>query len=141
MLHTDKPPGDDEWSGFVDMLDKVSKSHDWDLARTGNLVFTDGGAPDTEQRTAVNVLVAQGKTLPPVALVTDSAVVRAMVRALSIFNSRLRVFSPSDLGGAMAHLGLLPHERAGLVARCVELERAELGAGAVKTLEAVRRAK
>lgn len=138
-LHTKRAPSDDEWRDWIALLDQVGPEVQWDLARAPNLVFTDGGAPDTSQRTAVNMRVAQGKTLPAVAVVTQSMLVRVMARGFSIFNPSVRVFAPEDLDGAVAHVGFAPRDARELLSAAINLEGKVLGAGAVETLSAVTR--
>jgi hypothetical protein len=136
-LHTRDAPSSDEWDGWVALLDKNAKEDGFDLERTPNLVVTDGGAPDREQRTAVNVIVSQAKTLPSVALVTDSIVVRSMVRAFSIFNPRVAVFAPADFNRALTHIGLATSTRPELVARLTALADESLAGRRVDTLAAL----
>ena len=138
-LHTKVPPSDEEWGGWTARLESFAKSTGWDLARGANFVVTDGGAPSTAQRTVVNVLIAQGRTMPAVALVTDSPLVRAIVRAFSIFNPQFRVFSPAQVREAAAHVGVASADVPNLIAALVSLEGEELGAGAVRTLAALTR--
>jgi hypothetical protein len=138
-LHTKSPPSEAEWNRWTQLLEEEAKRCDFDFAQTPNLVLTDGGAPSTAQRTAVNVLIAQARTLPSVALVTDSVLVRAMVRAFSIFNPRIKVFTPAQMARAVVHLGLVEADVPALISALVTLEGQELGAGAVDTLGAVSR--
>lgn len=135
-VHTSGAPSESEWSSWVSFLEKLGAEVDQDLTRLPNLVITDGGAPTTQQRTAVNVLVAQGKTMPPVAVVTDSAMVRTMLRAFSLFNPRIRAFAPSEFGLAITHLGVPATEQKALAQTCRRLEM-ELGSGTVRTVDAL----
>lgn len=139
-LHPKTAPADADWGEWTALLEAYGKAHAWNLGNSTNLVVTDGGAPSTAQRTTINTLIAQAKSLPSVAIVTDSAVVRGIVRALSIFNPRVRVFSPSDIVLAGAHLGLAPRDLPALISTCDEIESAQLGRGAVESLQAIRRA-
>ena len=133
-LHTKVAPSDEEWREWTTLLEKHGKAAEWDLAKTPNLVVTDGGAPSTAQRTVVNVLIAQAKTMPAVALVTDSTMVRAIARAFTIFNPRFRVFAPSQIREAAVHAGLASADVPELISALVRLEGDVLGAGAVSTL-------
>lgn len=135
-VHTSVAPSEAEWSSWVALLDEHGKRVAEDLWRMPNLVITDGGAPSTAQRTVVNMLIAQGKTMPPVAVVTDSLVVRTLLRAFSVFNPRMRGFAPGAFAGAVSHLGLPASEARSLVQACKQLEL-EIGRGAVKTIAAL----
>lgn len=138
-IHTGQPPFPEEWNDWVKALETSAVATGWDSAQTPNLVITDGGAPNTAQRTAVNSLVAQAKTLPAVAVVTSSMIVRVMARGLSIFNPNLSVFAPAQLGQAIDHVGLRRGDIASVVAACLDLEAEVLGPGAVATLAAISR--
>jgi hypothetical protein len=73
------------------------------------LVYTAGGAPDASQRKELNAIMAP--TRPPVAILTPSALARAIGTAFTWFNPRLRVFAPRDLNAALEHLELSVIER------------------------------
>lgn len=137
-LHTRVAPSDDEWQRWVDLIRARSEKVGWDLARVGNLVITDGGAPSLEQRTAVNTLIAQGRSYPNVAVVTESPLVRTLIRGLTIFNPQLKVFAPAEFARALTFVGFDAAMRAEVIAECERKVTAEIGVGAVKTLEALR---
>lgn len=140
-LHTKNVPSDEEWKGWTDTLEVHGRECGWNLGRSSNLVLTDGGAPTIGQRTAVNTLVAQGKTPPWVAVVTESTFVRAMLRALSIFNPRVHAFAPKDARAATDHLQLRSADALEkVVEACERLERQTFGAGTIQTLREVARA-
>lgn len=136
-LHTESAPSDQEWGEWTDFIGPLSKRVNQDLQRCPNLVITDGGAPSTAQRTAVNVLIAQAETMPPIAVVTESLTVRTVLRGLSIFNPRVRAFAPTDMEGALVHLGIPPSERRTVIDACRRIERAQ--GMTVRTLRAVPR--
>lgn len=136
-VHTSEPPSEAEWNGWVALLERCGRAVEQDLWRLPNLVVTDGGAPSTAQRTAVNVLIAQAKTMPPVAVVTDSILVRTLLRGFSIFNPRMRGFAPADFAAAIAHLGLPASEAPSLIQACRRLAR-ELSPSSVKTADALK---
>lgn len=140
-LHGSRAPSTAEWLELVEILKSRSIAAEWDLARIGNLVVTDGSGPSTEQRTLVNNMVAQGKSLPNVAIVTDSLAARTLVRGLSIFNPRVRIFAPKDFDAALAFAGLGVGQRAETIAMLDRLERDSMGSGSVATLSAIRNAR
>lgn len=133
-LHTRITPSDAEWRAWTRSLEDYAKESGGDLGRSANLVITDGGSPNTSQRTAVNNIVALGASLPPVAVITSSLLVRTIVRAFTIFNEKLRVFAPDAVREAAEHVGITPSELSVVLAEAVRVERAELGRGAVQTL-------
>ncbi len=138
-VHPRTAPSDADWGEWLRFLDWNGPAVGWDLARSPNLVITDGGAPNTEQRTQVNVRVAQSKSFPPVAVVTRSLVVRTLIRGFSIFNPLSRTFAPNDLDAAMTHLGFSPARTSEVIALTLRLEAETLGAGACETLKEIAR--
>jgi hypothetical protein len=138
-IHTKNAPSGEEWAGWAAMLEKNCHAVEWDLGRIPNFVVTDGGAPSTAQRTEINVLIAQAKTLPPVAIVTDSTFVRTMIRAFSLFNPSLSVFSPADVAKAAAHVGVAKADVPQLIGALTKLEKETFGEGMVHTLGALTR--
>jgi hypothetical protein len=137
-LHTATAPTWLEWQPYLDQLRAHCDAANWDLARVGSLVVTDGGAPSTEQRTAANNLIVQGRTLPRVAVVTDAPVVRTLLRGVAIFNSNMRVFAPAEFAEALGFLGVDARRAAEALDALARMEREQLGAGRVKTLGALR---
>lgn len=137
-LHTKHSPSQAEWESWCEFLKQHGQAAHWDLSRFVNLVVTDGGAPSLAQRTNVNNIVAQGKTLPLVAVVTDAYAVRLIARAFTIFNPKFRVFAPEDFGAALSYLGISSFQRE-LVAILRRMETTEFGLGSVQTLKQLRR--
>lgn len=67
-----------------------------------SIAITDGGSPAAHQRDALNKYLAGAQR--PVAVVSASPLIRGAVTTLSWFNSRLKVFPPTDLAGALKHV-------------------------------------
>jgi len=86
------------------------------------VVFSYGGAPDGAQRLQLSSMVEGGNFRVPLALVTDTMLVRAMVGALRWFNPAIRAFGLSDARAAYDFLGLTPDERERVTAIRAELE-------------------
>lgn len=136
-VHTSTPPSEAEWGAWIETLIAVNERFAGELSLTANLVITDGGGPSQSQRGSVNNLVAGSRSAPPVAIVTDSRIVRTLVSGLSIFNPRLRVFPPAQIAVAAAHLGVPRPELGALLREAVSLADKRLGAGSVDTLRAI----
>jgi hypothetical protein len=111
-------PTDEEW---VDYL-KVTQKHGID--RTMQLIFTDGGGPTSTQRKYLNDIL-DGRTVP-VAVISGSASIRAVVTALSWFNRKIKAFPPAGLGDALVYLEI-PATRAELIEREAQKLRLTLG--------------
>src|SRR5205823_3860864 len=71
VIHTSSPPSDAEWKEYMDGLASC------DLLTMRSIVITDGGAPNSAQRKAINDLL-QGRQVPGV-VISPSAFVRGVV--------------------------------------------------------------
>lgn len=119
-VHGPDAPPDSEWNAYIE---EFERQRDLSLAR--NFVCTDGGAPTSTQRRAINErLLQNGRGL--CAVVTGSSLVRGVVTALNWFNPVIKAFSPEQARAAYAHLNMTTEEIA-LVRIQVERLRKELG--------------
>jgi hypothetical protein len=98
VLHTANPPSTTEWAGYMDVFRRL------DHRQSKQLIFTDGGSPNAQQRQEVND-VLKGRTTTA-AVISSSMMVRGVVNALVWFNPRVRIFSPGAIGDAFRHLGV-----------------------------------
>ena len=116
-LHSEEAPTDAEWNGYLDAM-----AHVPDLSALRSIAFTDGGAPNSRQRKALNDLLAPRlKGSPGLAVaVSSSALVRSVVTALSWFNPNVKAFAPDRVNDAYKYLRLTSSEIAGIR---VELRR------------------
>jgi hypothetical protein len=97
-LHTAVAPPPVEWEKCMALARAIPRD------QLAVLVVTDGGAPNSVQRAQWNQV--QGTTPVPVAVISDLAAVRGVVRAMSWFNPAFKSFSPGDLQGAAKHVRL-----------------------------------
>jgi hypothetical protein len=111
-------PTDEEWRDYL----KVVEQHGID--RTMQLVFTEGGRPNSSQSGYLTGLL-KGRTVP-VAVLSASAGVRARVTAMSWFNRKIRAFAPSAIRDAIAYLEI-PASRTDLIVREIDKLRLEIG--------------
>ncbi len=125
LVHTRDTPGDDEWRTYLAALkarlDQQGKS-------VVSLVVTEGGGPNTVQRTDMNEALLKDGGSFSTAVVTESRVARGIVTAMSWFNSGIRAFAPKQLDDAIGYLGLDPREHAEVLETLGRL-RAELDLG------------
>lgn len=123
-------PTDAEWEDAV-ALGRTLLTQAGDVARTGAVVFTDGGSPNSKQRQKLRELY--GATPPPMALVTDSVIARGTISVFSIFwPSSNAVFAPAEWAKALRHAGIGPDREAQAVAL---LRAMEADVGKLKVLE------
>ncbi len=139
-LHTTEAPSHVEWDDWCELTRRYAEAVQWDLSRVSCLVITDGGAPTREQRTQAARVVAQGRSLPRIVMITDSTAVRMLTLAFAILTPSFKVFSPKDLSTALSILGVPRPLRRTLFAALDRMEEEQLGRGAVKTLNVLRQA-
>ncbi|WP_437328879.1 hypothetical protein [Sorangium sp. So ce381] len=107
VVHNECAPTDLEWNIYLNHV-----RENVNIPNLRVLVWTDGGSPDGRQRKAMEVVARQGyPNPPPLAVVTQSIVVRAVMKLASIFNPHIRCYSPDQISLAYMYLGLTPAER------------------------------
>ena len=110
VVYGARAPSEDEWCDYL----KSVEHHG--VVSTTQLVVTDGGAPTSAQRRSLDDLLA-GRYVP-VAVVSGSFAVRAMVTTMSWFNWSIRAFplGPEGLRDALQYLAI-PACREALIVR------------------------
>jgi hypothetical protein len=102
-VHGAEDPRPDEWLAYVNYCLELPASCN------KALVLTDGGGPNAAQRKLLQDRYLAKHRDYRVAVMTDAAVVRGIVKALNWFNPHTQSFAYDDGRGvapAMAHLGL-----------------------------------
>jgi hypothetical protein len=110
-------PSDDEWRTYL----KVVESHG--INSTRQLVITEGGVPSYGQRKHLNDRLA-GRNVP-IAVVSGSRSLVAVVTAMSWFNRKIKAFPPSGFREAIAYLEI-PASRTELIEREIAKLKCEL---------------
>lgn len=90
-------PTQEEWDGYVANIQKLVA-----LPNAVGLALTDGGGPNSRQRSQINAVVGSRKALS--AVVTSSMAVRGIVTALRWFNPDVNAFHPDAIRRAMRFL-------------------------------------
>lgn len=107
--HNEAPPADSEWDAWIER-GRTGK-------HVGILVNSDGGAPNSAQRARLSKMVAAMAEPPPFVLLTNSALLRSLLTALSWLlpsNQRLRALPPEALQEAISWLGVsVPSQHVG----------------------------
>jgi hypothetical protein len=122
VVHGHLSPTNLEWQRFL--VDAVSSAA---YSNPRVVVLSRGGAPDAHQRQAMKATL--GSRPQPVAMLTDSVLVRTAIAAMRFFNSSTKAFSTKGFEEASEYLGLNGVERERAAQLMVELER-ELGGSA-----------
>lgn len=139
-VHNSNAPSHDDWDEWAKVCEHALKQTRGDLSSMCNLVVTDGGAPNAEQRTRITQIIADGYTQPRVAVVNDSAVVRLAVRAFAMFNRDTKAFAPTQFADAIEHVRWHRAELPKLLEIIEERADAVFGRSALSCLRAIRAA-
>ncbi len=121
LVHSANPPTDTEWNEIIEL----QRNNPSDKT----LVVSAGGGPTNPQRMRMKEAIKGKQDNPMVAVVTESRVVRGIVKAMSWFNPGIRSFNPDQLGDALTYLDIDEAKRA-LFLRTVERMQGEIGARA-----------
>jgi hypothetical protein len=106
ILHGAAAPTDAEWSLYINDLRAALRRRGNDMSNLPTLVFSDGGAPNVIQRTAINEAQEQTGTTGPVAFISESPLVRGVTQSLAWFNPKFKVYGPRNFLDALAYLSV-----------------------------------
>jgi hypothetical protein len=115
-VHTSAVPAEEEWASYMSQADAYLPLEDQRV-----LVVSAGGGPNGKQRKML-VDVLNGARVP-VAIITNSWLMRGPGIAVSWFNPSLKVFGPDALDAAVEYLGLTTWERVESARALEELEK------------------
>lgn len=110
IVHADTPPSESDWSRLV-----VFRNANREKLR-GNLVVA---PPRASINAAQRADVAQfmKETGTSVAVITDSALIRGVARAVGLLGLRVRAFAPSELASALSYLAVPQSRHADMLQR------------------------
>jgi hypothetical protein len=137
VLHGMQPPTETEWNEVLSVIRGVLQRHG-KLTRLRMLSITDGGSPDANMRNAL-AKALDGKSLH-MAMVTDSAVARGVVTAISWFNPWVKSFSPRHFQPLIDHLELAAKDHPAIADALSALDKQLRVATAAQLLSAWQRA-
>ncbi len=107
VVHNSRAPTNLEWSAYLNHV-RARK----DLKNQRVLVATDGGSPDGRQRRDLEEVVRTYHADPaPMAVLTSSLIVRAVMKVAAFFNPAIRCYTPDEFSAAVTFLELSPAER------------------------------
>ncbi len=104
VLHGPHNPSNLEWQNML--RDEAARGH---VEHGRTLIVSYGGGPDGPQRELLGKQI--GRKPAPTAIMTKSAIVRAITSALLFFNRTMKVFGLEERNGAYDFLGLTRLER------------------------------
>jgi hypothetical protein len=123
-VHTHAVPEDQEWAEYMSGVDAYLPLEDQRI-----LVVSAGGGPSGKQRQMM--VEALNGARVPVAIITNSWLMRGAGIAVSWFNPSLKVFGPDALDSAIEYLGLTTWERVEST-RCLKELETGLGLNVVQ---------
>jgi hypothetical protein len=115
-VHTAEVPSDEDWDAYM------AGVHDYlPLEDQRVLVVSAGGGPNGKQRKMMVDALNGAKV--PVAIITNSFLMRGAGIAVSWFNPSLKVLGPDELDAAVEYLGLTTWERVESARTLKQLEK------------------
>jgi hypothetical protein len=129
FVHTEAPPDEREWEeSMVVAIDKAERK-----LIDCYLIFTDGGAPNANQRRRITD--SKAVSVLPTSVLTDSIFVRGVLTALNWMGKVGKPFAPAHVQSALDHLAIPRAQRNDLL-RAVALQKLSLAAlGTVEALD------
>lgn len=120
-LHTRVDPPPDQFDAALAELGRYRRQHSVLPARMRSLVVSDGGAPDSRQRSQLGAALDHAPSrMAVVTTALENPIKRGVATALSWLNPDIRFYQPKQLREAVAYIGLTAHEAA-LWAQLVEM--------------------
>jgi hypothetical protein len=120
VAYGDGPPTEHEWRDYLRLIERQG------VGQAVHLVATEGGEPTIAQRRQLAALQAGRRV--PVAVVSDSALVRGTVMLLSCIDRQIKAFPRAHVADALEHLEI-PTSRTGLVEDALRRLQADVRAG------------
>lgn len=119
VVHADMPPSDADWARMV-----VVRNANRDRIRSNLVVAPPRASINASQRSDVAQFMKANGT--SIAVVTDSALIRGVARAVGFLGVQVRAFAPNELTSALDFLVVSPsrHPEFG---RRIEIMKAQLG--------------
>lgn len=114
-FHSPMPPTDHDWDAWLRAAHEL-----WKMADESRfLVVSQGGHPSNKQLARLEELKGRleraggrKRSEPLTAVISTSVAMRFVVAAVTLFNPRIRSFSPAAVEDAYQHLGFTADERA-----------------------------
>jgi hypothetical protein len=122
-LHTEQDPPAVGWAEALGRVAELKKKMGGEVASMRMLVITDGGAPNTTQRSELFAQLLEGKTKTAVVTtVLSNRLKRGIATAIFWLNPGFRAFGPDQFSQALTHLDLDGHGPA-LLSALTQLQR------------------
>ena len=122
VVHADMPPNDADWARMI-----VVRNANRARLRCNLVIAPPRASINTSQRAQVAQFLKDTGT--SIAVVTDSALVRGVARAIGFLGLRVRAFAPNEIGDALSYLAVAVSGHADILRR-IEAMRAQLAGSA-----------
>ncbi|HKO47511.1 MAG TPA: STAS/SEC14 domain-containing protein [Polyangiaceae bacterium] len=110
IVHADTPPSDADWARMV-----VVRNASHERIRSTLVVAPPRASINASQR--ADVAQHMKETGASIAVVTDSALVRGVARAVGLLGLRVRAFAPGELASALDYLAVPQSRHAEMIRR------------------------
>jgi hypothetical protein len=125
IVHADMPPDEADWARLV----MVRNAHR-EKIRSNLVIAPPRASINAAQRADVAHFMKETGT--SIAVVTDSALIRGVARAVGFLGVQVRAFSPSELASGLNYLSV-PQSRHADMFRRIEALKAHLASNALRT--------
>ncbi len=122
IVHADTPPLDEDWARMA-----VFRNANRDKIRSNLVIAPPRASISASQRADVASFMRESAV--SIAVVTDSALIRGVARAVGFLGVQVRAFSPKELESALNYLIVPPSKHAEMIRRIDSL-KAQLAAHA-----------
>jgi len=122
VVHADMPPSDHEWARMV-----VVRNANRDRLRSTLVIAPPRASINASQRADVAHFMKE--TGITIAVVTDSALIRGVARAVGFLGVQVRAFAPNELSTALTFM-IVPPSRHAEFTRRIEQMKAQLASNA-----------
>ncbi len=137
-IHNDAPADPESWETWLAMIRGVTADFKGDLDKVTTLVLSDSGMPNSAQRAMASEIIAGARSSPYNAIISDSTAIRVMVRALAVFDYKMRVFSPSEFREALVSCNVVKSDQAAVFGQIERVTQETFGPQGLRTVNAVR---
>lgn len=131
LVHGESEPTDEEWDGYVSMLQDTSRAH----GAIRLLVLTDGAGPNVTQRKRISEFEGDLSTT----VVTRSRVARGIVTAIGWLGANIKAFPPEQIGDAFRYLDITDEAEQEKILRRLASMRLRIVGGDLDRLETMSR--
>lgn len=137
-IHNKDQADSESWAQWMELIRGLATEYNGELSKVSTLVVSDGGTPGSAQRALASEVIAGARSPPSTAIISDSTAIRLMVRALAIFDYKMRVFSPGEFREALISCNVSKSDQAAVFGQIERVTQETFGPEGLRTVNAVR---